>query len=803
MREGAGETRPARGSLAAAPRAMPDPPSDVEGRAQRRLSARGVVAALLVVFVVAAWAQQTLQERAQRTRQAELALTTILSRASQESLLSDQVIDHGGLWGYSRADIDELDRQIRASLSRLPRGELSDDVAVAVRSYQSSVEENLALVIEGDIAGARVHDREKTDRWFQELGARIDRALAAQRAAAARTDRLAARGSIAALLLACVTVGTLLWRFERAKTAAAATRERVLQESEARFRALVQNSSDVITVVDPGGVITYQSPSSQRIFQRPPEELEGTSVRALGVELVHRDDLEALLEAMGAPWGPDETTRHAEFRLRAAEGTWRCVESTLTNALGDPYVNGLIFNTRDVTRRKVLEERLRHQAFHDSLTGQPNRALLLDRMEVALSRRAHERHPLALLLLDLDGFKKVNDSLGHLAGDELLKQVAHRLSRCVRGGDSVARLGGDEFAILLDEMANRGDATIVAERMLDALAQPFWIQSKSIFVRASIGIVVSGAGEHTPEELLRDADVAMYSAKAGGKNRFEVFEPRMQTEIAERLSLEADLRNGLEHEQLLLCYQPIVELATTRISGVEALVRWSHPQRGLVSPGEFIPLAEESGLIVPIGRWVLQEACRQAQVWRRAHPDLDLLMSVNVSGRQLQESDLPGDIARILAQLELAPSCLVLEITESVLTRQTAEVIDTMERLRSLGVRLAIDDFGTGYSSLSYLQRFPIDVLKIDRSFVGRVAAGPEESALARAIIKLAQTLELDICAEGIEEADQLARLVALGCPHGQGYLFSPPVPPGAADLLLRRALSGDPWAIDAAVATA
>jgi diguanylate cyclase (GGDEF)-like protein/PAS domain S-box-containing protein len=760
---------------------------DREGNARRRLSAPLVVAAVVVAFTSAAWAQQSLHERAQRTRQTELALTTLLSRTSQESLLADRALDDRAVSPDRAAQLEQLDREIATSLADLPPGELTAEVALAVRSYQDAVDENLALVARGEIPAARLHDHDKVDLWFQELGERIDHALAAQRAAAANTDKLAARGSLTALLLACLTVGLLLWRFERTRTTAATTRRRVLEESEARFRSLVQNSSDVITVVDAEGTITYHSASWAGIFMRPAEEMVGMAAADLRFDIVHPDDLPALMAAYQRPWEPDEEPRHVEFRIASEPGGWRFIETTVTNSLDDRFVRGLVFTTRDITRRKVLEEKLRHQAFHDSLTGLPNRALLLDRVETALVRRAHERRSLGLVLLDLDGFKAVNDSLGHLAGDELLRQVARRLMKCVRGGDSVARLGGDEFAILLQEMVNRGDARIVAERVLEALSQPFCVESKSLFVRTSIGIVVSSAGEHTAEELLRDADIAMYAAKAHGKNRFEIFQPGMRNELLERVSLESDLRNAIERDQLLLCYQPIVELATGRLKGMEALVRWAHPERGLVPPAEFIPLAEDSGLIVPIGRWVLREATRRVRGWQREFPlEPQLRVSVNVSGRQLEEPDLADDVARVLTELQLPASSLVLEITESVLTRQTPEVAETIERLRAYGVRLAIDDFGTGYSSLGYLQSFPINVLKIDRSFVARVAAGPEESALPRAIIKLAHTLELDICAEGIEETEQLERLVALGCPHGQGYLFSPPVPPSAAVDLLR-----------------
>jgi diguanylate cyclase (GGDEF)-like protein/PAS domain S-box-containing protein len=753
----------------------------------RRASVLLVVAAMFVVFLGAAWAQRSLQERAERRRETELALTTILSRASQANLLLERAIDHRSLSDNILRNLASVNDEIDRSVHRLPSGKLTEDVRVAVASYQAALREDIALIRKGRIDEARILDEEKVDLWFEALRQHLDTALASLRATAASSRRVADRGSLAALALAFALVGLVLWRFERARMAAATVGQRVLQESEARFRALVQNSSDVITVVDEHGVITYQSPSSERVFQRSPEGVVGAHGPEFVRQLTHPDDIPELERVIAQAWDPQTEDARAELRLRKQDGSWRYVELAVRNSLDDPYVRGLVVTSRDITNRKVLEEQLRHQAFHDALTELPNRALLLDRMEVALARRSREKIPLALLLLDLDGFKRVNDSLGHVPGDDLLREVAVRLKRCVRAADSVARLGGDEFAVLLEEMDAPEDATVVAARILDELAQPFGIDGKRIFVRGSIGIVLSFTGERSADELLRDADVAMYSAKAEGKNRYHVFEPSMRTDVVHRMTLEADLRAALEKDQFLVCYQPIVELVGGRISGVEALLRWAHPERGLVSPAEFIPLAEESGLIVPIGLWVLQQACAQTAAWQREHPTSSRLnVSVNISGRQLQETDLATDIERTLATLDLAPGTLILEITESVLMRHTAEIADALARLRTLGVRLAIDDFGTGYSSLGYLQSFPIEILKIDRSFVTRVAAGPEESALARAILKLAHTLDLDICAEGIEEAEQLEALVALGCPKGQGYLFAPPVPAGTAGKLLQ-----------------
>ncbi|MFN2491179.1 MAG: putative bifunctional diguanylate cyclase/phosphodiesterase [Actinomycetota bacterium] len=761
-----------------------------------------MLAAMVVVFLSAALAQWQLENRADDTRRVELALTRIQSRASLESLLQQRALDTGMVTSGLTDSLQKLDREIRASLVPLSPDEGLDDVRVAVRSHQSAVGENLALVEQEELADAAIHDREKVDRWFEELARAIDGALAEQRAVAATTDELSNAGSLAALFIACLTVGVLLWRFERARLAAASAHQRGIAESEARFRTLVQNSSDVVAVVDGGGRVSYLSPSAVRTFGRGPGEVLGRTASSVIEELVHPDDRELVgAFIQGGDEREVDDQERIEFRLRADDG-WRVVECSATDSLRDPCVSGVVITMRDISRRKALEDKLRHQAFHDSLTHLPNRALLLDRLEMALARRSQS--PLAVMLLDLDGFKAVNDSLGHAAGDQLLVHVAHRLQQCVRAADSVARLGGDEFAVLLEDLAQMEDASLVARRMLDFLTEPFVIAGKEIFIHASIGIVRGRASEHSAEELLRDADVAMYVAKTGGKNDFRFFQPSMRVEVVERLTLEGDLRAAVDRNELALFFQPLVDLPSGRISGMEALVRWNHPTRGLIPPADFIPLAEETGLIVPLGRWILRAAFRQLKQWQGRHEGAGHLgISVNLSGRQLQDASLVDDIRQMLLEERLDASGVTLEITESVLMHHTGGIADTLTQLRSLGLHLAIDDFGTGYSSLGYLQAFPIETLKIDRSFVARVGHGPEESALARAVVKLAQTLELGIVAEGIEEQVQLDRLRDLGCPLGQGYLFSRPLPGPAMEELLERNVDGSWWIAERPLASA
>ncbi|HET9714234.1 MAG TPA: EAL domain-containing protein, partial [Pyrinomonadaceae bacterium] len=429
---------------------------------------------------------------------------------------------------------------------------------------------------------------------------------------------------------------------------------------------------------------------------------------------------------------------------------------------------------------RVLEEtkeHFRHAAFHDSLTGLPNRAMFTEllKAEIESSKRLKD-HMFAVLFLDLDRFKNINDSLGHTHGDLLLVAFAERLEKALRPVDTLARFGGDEFAILLSGMTDATDTVRVAQRIQDELSQPFVLDKNSAFATASIGIALSSSGYDRPEDILRDADTAMYRAKENGKARYELFDHGMHARAVSRLQLESDLRQAVEQKQFTVYYQPIVNLQTGRLSGFEALVRWNHPRRGLVSPLDFIPVAEETGLIVPIGQWVLNEACkhiRQCQIYSPSHRSLSL--SVNLSARQVAQPDLLEQIKKALETSKLNPHCLKLEITESVVMENAEAAALMFKQLRSLGVQLSIDDFGTGYSSLSYLHRFPLNYLKIDRSFVMRLTTD-NDNAIVRTISTLARNLGMEVIAEGIETEEQYQQLKMLGCEYGQGYLFSRPV---------------------------
>jgi diguanylate cyclase (GGDEF)-like protein/PAS domain S-box-containing protein len=557
---------------------------------------------------------------------------------------------------------------------------------------------------------------------------------------------------------------------------AALTEEIVIAQSEKRFASLVQNASDIVTVLEPDTTIRYASPASIRVLGYTPDDLEGTRF----ADLVSPEDKTRVLSFLSTV-GEDGHTGLIEFRARHKEGHWIFVETLRTALLHDPNVKGIVLNTRDISERKEFEEQLSHQAFHDSVTNLANRALFHDRVTHALERQQRDHKPVAVLFMDLDDFKTINDSLGHAAGDQLLAEVGERVRSALRAADTAARLGGDEFAILLEDGGEGIQAVDVADRIMQSLEAPFPLEGKEVFMRASIGIAVAEdvreGGEDAVEEILRNADVAMYMAKENGKGRYQVFEPAMHETALRRLELKADLQRAVEHGEFILHYQPVIELESGRITGVEALIRWIHPSRGMVPPLEFIPLAEETGLIVTIGRWVLQEACMYAKDLQERYPmDPPFHMAVNLSARQLQRPEIVDEVREILLETGLEPSSLILEITESVMMSNMELSIERLGELKGLGVLLAVDDFGTGYSSLNYIQHFPVDILKVDKSFVDAMNSDVRKSALTATILKLAQDLDLKPVAEGIERADQLEALLELHCDLGQGFFFAKPL---------------------------
>jgi diguanylate cyclase (GGDEF)-like protein/PAS domain S-box-containing protein len=545
--------------------------------------------------------------------------------------------------------------------------------------------------------------------------------------------------------------------------------QRAARLVEDRYASLIANASDVIMIVGADEVVRFASPASQRILGLRPEEINGRSLP----ELWAGEDAERLRLFL-AEVAATAAGTIGPVELRIERGGKRCViESVGSNLTADPAVQGLALNFRDISERKALEEQLRQLAFHDPLTLLANRNLFRDRVQHALTLAQRGRSSVAVMFLDLDNFKNINDSLGHDAGDRLLQAVAQRIVQTTRSSDTVARLGGDEFAVLLEGVASSGEVERLADALIEALELPFALDGREVRVGASVGVAFSSAAAGA-EALLSNADIAMYHAKAAGKKRHVTFQPQMQDLLYERMRLEADIGRALTQQEFFLEYQPIIDLGTRSLLGVEALVRWRHPEAGVLMPARFIQVLEECGHIARLGRWVLSQACRDVCAWRQSIAGgSGLRLAVNISGRHLQHGELVQDVLQALHESGLEPGNLVIELTESTIMYNTDANLERLHHLKSLGVRLAIDDFGTGYSSLSYLHRFPIDILKIDRSFVSRLTSSDNGPELARAVITLGETLGLDTVAEGIEYEAQVSALLALGCVAGQGYLFA------------------------------
>jgi diguanylate cyclase (GGDEF)-like protein/PAS domain S-box-containing protein len=557
--------------------------------------------------------------------------------------------------------------------------------------------------------------------------------------------------------------------------------EQKIRAAEQRYRTLVEQIPAVtyIDPVDDPETSLYTSPQIEQMLGYTPQEWQNEK---LWPKRLHPDDRERVLAAdKRFEEGGGEPFRE-EYRLMAKDDSvvWVREEAVLVrDEAGEPlYWQGVFY---DLTERKGLEERLHYQAFHDYLTDLPNRQLFMDRLGQALRRTRRWHNQVAVLFMDLDGFKVVNDSLGHDVGDLLLTLVAQRLRRCLRPEDTLARFGGDEFVMLIDAVDDPAQAVQVAERITEELRRPFIMEGRELYVIASIGISLGGARTHDADGLLREADTAMYRVKDEGGD-FRVFNSAMYERAFTRLEVENDLRRAIEQEEFVVHYQPMVDLQTGELWGMEALVRWDHPERGLLEPSEFVPVAEESGLVIPMGEQILRESCFRAKEWQEENPRIpSLVMSVNLSALQLSRLDLADTVERVLGETGLEGSCLILDVTETVYVKVLAANTAMLDRLRGLGVRFSIDDFGTGYSSLSYLKRLPADALKIDQSFVKGLGENVEDTAVVRMIIELAHTLGLEVIAEGVETEEQASLLKEIGCDFAQGYHFSKPLPPEAA----------------------
>ena len=554
-------------------------------------------------------------------------------------------------------------------------------------------------------------------------------------------------------------------------------------EAEERFRALVQHAPDIIALFDVDGILSYASPALTRILGYERDELVGLA----SPETIHPDDFDAVAvafdRAMGSPGAPVPV----EFRAKAADGSYRRLEATFTNLFHVPSVASMVINARDISERADAAKALMHQALHDALTDLPNRALFLDRVNHALARSARSGSGVAVLFLDLDDFASVNRAFGRHGGDEVLVAVAGLLEAAVRTSDTVAALGGDEFVVCCEQVTGEDEAKVLADRLVSAISVPFGADGRQVQVTASIGIALSGRdGAETADSLLRDADAAMYQAKQRGRNRSEVFDPALRARAAARSDAAAALRQGLEDGEIAVHYQPVIAIASGEVMGVEALARWFR-DGSVVMPNDFIPVAEESGLILAVGAAVLSRACHEMAEWNESHPEQQLTVAVNLSVHQLG-TGVAEVVAAALTKSGLSPDRLYLEITESALAEDADAVGVSLRALKDLGVRMSVDDFGTGYSSLLYLRSYPIDALKIDRSFVGGMDESDADAAIVEGVIRLAHALGLEAVAEGVETPEQRARLQALGCEFGQGYLWAKPMAPQALSTWLEEA---------------
>ncbi len=629
----------------------------------------------------------------------------------------------------------------------------------------------------GDTFGAHVLSETVASLRFRTLMQAINNANVVSDDAAERSNLFATIGTGVGLIGSAVAISFLFSLFSRTQRDFAALSfeadQRALRKSEQRFRSLVSNASDIILILDRGGKISYLSPAGEQLWQDMWFDLSQSSVFDVTCE-EDRDRLRELLWAVSGNSGEIVTD---EIRLLKCPTDLRHFEVILNNCSSVPGIEGVVMTCHDISERRTLLEQLSFQAYHDSLTGLPNRLLFMHRLERAVNRAERSHGLTGILFLDLDNFKIINDSLGHQIGDQLLIAVAERLQSCVREKDTVARLGGDEFTIVMENVHSNQDVLLAVERIRARLAEPVEIDGRQVVADISIGIVISEGGQDQPQDLMKNADTAMYQAKIAGKGQYVVFDRSMKHLAIERLDMETDMRRAIEKGEFRVHFQPILRISDGSVAELEALVRWEHPTRGMISPAMFIPLAEETGLIVPLGTWVMRESCRQLVRWHEEFPALKSMgISVNLSGRQLVDSGLVDSVQRVIRETGLDSRLIKLEITESIMMQDIPLTILRLRELYELGVRLAVDDFGTGYSSLCYLNDFPVDTLKIDRAFVQRLGQQPEDQAIVEAIITLGKNLSMHVTSEGIETDEQLQILRDLQCDLGQGFLFSKPL---------------------------
>ncbi len=745
----------------------------------------------ITLIVVATTSAIVFLERAASSHTQTVPLIGKLAeKAYQQSALEWQAVAQGSTEEVE-AEFQEAQEEAQLTLEQMDVIEHQDDffegwletsgddhaieeLASTFETYQTAMTKEFGLLAAGDIEAAEEVDEEQVDPAFESFIEAVTEAVSKQTASAKNFRRFTVGAEALVVVLMAALATWLLRRLERNRrlTALAISEQRTLQQ----VNTLVQHASDIIVRLDDQGIVRFHNSAIESTLGYNGSELQSRSFW----EFLHPLDSLKGRECQKNLLAHPGQVFHCEMRFQHCDGSVRVLDIHANNLLHDKDFETIILNARDISERKNLEERLEHQAFHDPLTDLPNRRLLLSRLEHALTRSQRRQQPVALLYLDLDRFKAINDGLGHSYGDQLLVGVAARLKQCLRMEDTVARLGGDEFCILIEETADKAEPVLLAERIIAAFKAPFKIGEHELFVNTSIGIALGTGVQSNALEVLRFADIAMYRAKQKGKGRFEVYDASQSNLAPEMLRLEVELRQAVEQGRgFQLHYQPLIDIKTGQLKSLEALVRWQHPTLGTIPPLQFIPLAEETGLIIPLGAWVLETACRQAKAWQDEY-GITSTISVNLSLKQLRQPDFVDSVLQTLEQTGLASKYLELEITESYLMEDVT-MLSKLEQLRSAGIGLAIDDFGTGYSSLAHLRHFPVNTLKVDRSFTQSLTSLKQEAKgdafIVEAVIGMARALQLNVVAEGIETKEQLERLRELGCDLGQGYYFSKPMP--------------------------